>query len=629
MSASGNLQPDCFTSTSGSTILTTIIQLPPVDRSLMNGLKRKLTIIFYADVAGYSRLMGLDEDGSHRQVMAILDSAAETIRESGGEVLRYAGDAILATFSSVVGAIQTSVAIQEQISAVNEGIAGDRHVQVRIGLNLGDVIEDRGEVYGDGVNVAARLESLAMPGGICVSGAVADQIRGKMDIRLIDKGEIEVKNIAQPVRTFHIDTVGVEAPDDGAGSNESLPPQCQGLGLPLPSKPSVILMPFKDHSSGDELGYITEGIRIDVQCALVKIAGLFVIAAGTGSAVYAGRNATPQQISREMGVQYVLEGSVRGNSERLRVSAQLTDGTSGQILWTEQYDRVIDDSFIVQDEIAQKIITSMDVKLVSGEQAKVWRKTFRNPKALELYYRALDRLSDFDKNGVADSRHMAEKVTEISPDVALGPTLVAFCHYWDATMGWGDDIDESLDRAGEWAVRAAAMEDASGEGHIILAHVKLLRGHHDDAETISEEAVRIRPQCANTNALSANILVYCGKPIKAIERVKAAIRYAPVYASWWVEILAAAYRDSGQSDMAAAAAREALFLRPDSANGLALLSSALMAAGSETLARDAVSRIRSVDPTYSLQAYARMHPYRNSSTLDAQLALLRQAGLDE
>jgi tetratricopeptide (TPR) repeat protein len=330
-----------------------------------------------------------------------------------------------------------------------------------------------------------------------------------------------------------------------------------------------------------------------------------------------------------MGVQYVLQGSVRGNSERLRVTAQLTDGTTGQVLWTEQYDRVIDDSFIVQDEIAQKIITSMDVKLVSGEQAKVWRKTLRNPKALELYYRALDRLEDFDKNGVADSRHLAEKVTEISPDVTLGPTLVAFCHYWDATMGWSDDISESLDRAGEWAEHAAAMDDASGEAHIVLAHVKLLRGHHDEAEMIAEEAFKIRPQCANTNALSANILVYCGKPIKAIERIKAAIRYAPAYASWWVEILSAAYRDSGKPDMATTAAREALRLRPDSSNGLALLCSALMAEGNENLARETASRLRHADPTYSLQAYARMHHYRDSSTLDAQLAQLRQAGLPE
>jgi adenylate cyclase len=599
-----------------------------VNRFHMSRLKRKLTIILYADVAGYSRLMGLDEEGSHRQVMAILDSAADTINKSGGEVLRYAGDAILATFSSVVGAIEASIAIQGQISAVNEGVTRDRHVQIRIGLNLGDVIEDRGEVYGDGVNVAARLESLAVPGGICVSGAVAEQIREEAGVRLIDQGKVEVKNIERPVKTFHIDAVGVEVPDDSS-LNESLPPQCRGLGLPLPSKPSVILMPFKDHSTAGELGYIAEGIRIDVQCALVKITGLFVIAAGTGSAVYADHDVSPQQVSREMGVQHVLEGSVRGNSDRLRLTAQLTDGTNGQVLWTEQYDRVIDDSFVVQDEITQKIITSMDVKLVSGEQAKVWRRTLRNPKALELYYRALDRLSDFDKNGVADSRHLAERVTKISPDVALGPTLVAFCHYWDATMGWSDDIEESLDRASEWAERAAAMEDATGEAHIILAHVRLLRGNHDEAESIAEDAVKIRPQCANTNALSANILVYCGKPAKAVERVKAAIRHAPAYASWWVEILAAAYRDSDQTDMAIAAAREALQLRPDSANGLALLSSALMSSGSEILAREAASQIRKVDPAYSLKNYARMHPYRDTSTLESQLAQLRQAGLSE
>ena len=173
------------------------------------------------------------------------------------------------------------------------------------------------------------------------------------------------------------------------------------------------------------------------------------------------------------------------------------------------------------------------------------------------------------------------------------------------------------------------MEDATGEAHIVLAHVKLLRGHHDEAESIAEEAVNIRPQCSNTNALSANILVYCGKPVRAIERVKAAIRYAPAYASWWVEILAAAYRDCGQFDMAIAAAREALNLRPDSLNALALLSSSLMAAGNEYLAREAVTRIRSLDPTYTLKSYAHMHPYRNASALDVQLARLREAGLSE
>ncbi len=593
----------------------------------MSELNRKLTVIFCADVVGYSRLMGLDEEGSHQRVMALLDMATDHIQQCGGAVLNYAGDAILATFPSVVRAVESSVELQRTIAELNDGAAKDRQMLIRIGLNLGDVIEDRGEVFGDGVNVAARLESLAEPGGICLSGSVCDQVRDKLDIRLIDKGEIAVKNIARPVRTFHIDVDGVKVPD-GAVSSESLPPQCRGLGLPLPSKPSVILMPFKDLSAGGELAYMADGIRIDVQCALVKIAGLFVIAASTGDAIYANRDAAAKPVSREMGVQYVLEGSVRGNSERLRVTAQLTDGKSGHVLWTEQYDCMIDDPLIVQDEIAQKIVTSMDVKLVSGEQAKVWRKTLRNPKALELYYRALNRLGDFNKEGVADCCRMAEKVTDISPDVALGPTLVAFCHYWDATMGWSEDIESSLDQASEWAERAAAMEDATGEAHIILAHVKLLRKHPDEAEALAEEAVRIRPQCANTNALSANILVYCGKPVKAIERVKSAIRHAPAYASWWIEILAAAYRDSGELDLAIAAAREALRLRPDSTNGLALLATALMAAGSETIAREEISQIRIVDPTYSLQAYARMHPYRDPSMLDAQLTQLRQVGLD-
>lgn len=595
----------------------------------MSGFKRKLTTIFYADVAGYSRLMGLDEDGSHRRVMAVLDTAAQMIQQSGGEVLRYAGDAILSTFPSVVSAVQTSVRIQERISAINAEIGPNQHVQLRIGLNIGDVIEDRGEVYGDGVNVAARLESLAVPGGICVSSAVAEQIRDNVDVRLIDMGEVEVKNIARAVRSFHIDTDGVEAPADVSSSVEALPSQCQGLGLPLPSRPSVILMPFKDLSVGGELGYIAEGIRIDVQCALVKITGLLVIAAGSSSEIYAGRDVSPQQVSQQMGVQYVLQGSVRGNSDRLRVSVQLVDGSSGQVLWTEQYDHVIDDPFMIQDEITRKIITSMDVKLISGEQAKVWRKTLRNPKALELYYRALDRLSKFDKNGVAESRLLAEKVTQISPEVALGPTLVAFCHYWDVTMGWSDDIDISLGQAAEWAERAAAMEDATGEAHIILAHVRLLCGHHDEAEALAMQAIDIRPQCANTNALSANILVYCGKPDEAIERVKAAIRYAPAYAPWWIEILAAAYRDAGQFEMAIAAARQALIQRPDSANGLAILCSALMAAGSKTLARETVSQIRNIDPTYSLRSYARMHPYRDSSRLNEQLAQLRHAGLSQ
>jgi class 3 adenylate cyclase/TolB-like protein len=746
-------------------------------------MERKLTVIFYADVAGYSRLTGVDEEGSHQRVMAVLDSATNRIEANGGMVLRYAGDAILATFPSVVRAVETSIAQQNELAAQNADFAEDQRVELRIGVNIGDVIEDRGEVYGDGVNVAARLESMAEPGGICISRAVRDQIRDRLNVPLVDKGEVAVKNITRPVRMFFINlddrsapggkhhtpcylisadisgfallmgkadgvnsqsidecrelftetlkhrkgrvldavghglrasfenvsdalAAGVEAQqaianrnkdeplekriqfrvgvdlledvdvpaffseitagpaeicvsrkihdqlrgddvfafeplgDSESGSgrfrlvmtedsthlgSKRLPLQCQGLDLPLPSKPSVILMPLKDLSTNGEFNYIAEGIRIDVQCALVKISGLFVIAAGSAS-IYGDRTVRPEQVTREMGVQYVLDGSVHGNSERVRVSVQLTDGTIGQVIWAERYDRKLDDTFAVQDEIAQRIVTSLDVQLVSGEQAKVWRKTLRNPKALELYYKGLDLLSSFDKESIAAARQLFEKVTEISPKVSLGPTCVAFCHYWDATMGWSSDPEYALDQAAEWAERAASMDDADGQGHIILAHVKLLRAQHDQALKISEAAVQIRPLCANTNALSGNILLYCGKPKKAIERVKAAIRYAPVYATWWIEILAAAYRDAGQFEMAVSAAKEAIRLRPESTSGLVILASILATEWPE-LAREAAARVLEQNPDFSLSDYATQHPYQDSKVLEAQLAVLRLAGL--
>ncbi len=399
-----------------------------------------------------------------------------------------------------------------------------------------------------------------------------------------------------------------------------------GIDISLPSKPSIILTPFKDLSANGELSHFAEGIRIDVQCALVKISGLFVIAAGT-AAVYADRPSRPEQVSQEMGVRYVLEGSIQRIAEHIRVTAQLTDGLSGQVVWSERYDRKLDSSFLVQDEIVERIVTSLDVKLVSGEQAKVWRKTIRHPKALELYYKGLEILNNFDKQNVAAARQLFEKVTEISPGVTLGPTSVAFCHYWDVTMGWSADPGEALGQAAEWSQRAAAMEDADGQAHAILAHVKLLQRKHEEALEIAEEAIRIRPLCANTNALSGNILLYCGRPRESIERVKSAIRFAPVYASWWVEILAAAYRDAGQNELAIAAANELLRKKPESTNALLILASALVAENRLEAAKCHVAKVQALDSEFSLSKYAAQHHYRDREPLGRHLANLRKAGL--
>ena len=399
-----------------------------------------------------------------------------------------------------------------------------------------------------------------------------------------------------------------------------------GIDFSLPLKPSIIVMPFNDLSAHGELSHLAEGIRIDVQSALVKISGLFVIAAGS-AATYAKRTVRPEQVTQEMGVRYVLEASLQGSNEQIRLTAQLNDGTSGQVVWSERYDRKLDDNFLIQDEIVERIVTSLDVALVSGEQARVWRKTLRNPKALELYYKGLELLTTFDKQSVTDARRLFEKVTEIAPDVTLGPTLVAFCHYWDATMGWSANPEDALNEAASWSQRAAAMDDADGQAHVILAHVELLRGRHGQALAIAQEAISIRPLCANTNALFGNILLYCGRPKDAVERVRAAIRFAPVYASWWVEILASAYRDAGQNELAIAAINELLRKNPDSPNGLAILASVLVVDNRLQEAKAVAARLMALDPDFSLSRYAAQHPYQDEKQLKVQLENLRKAEL--
>ena len=756
-------------------------------------MERRLAAILVADVVGYSRLVSADEEGTIARFNAVREETIDPgIARHGGRIVKTMGDGLLVEFSSVVDAVRAAVEVQEAMAERAAAAPEDQRIVLRMGINLGDIVVEGDDILGDGVNVAARLEALSDPGGICISLSVRDQIRDKLEVGLEDQGELAVKNIARPVRVLRVlvdgsaspagsegverfvlsaevrsfallmgdnddqarrdlehnrgyftraighhrgrtlgtagdgslavfsipgdairsaieaqtavaawnDSVpperrirfrvgigvadeGVVSDPDGRGAaalealagpgeicvgrevrerlagDESLqfeelgdapdnsaafrlilparpaspigrhlPPQCQALDLPLPAKPSIIVLPFKNLSDDPEQNHLAEGIRIDIQCALVKISGLFAIAAGTASS-YGGRDVSATQVGKEMGVRYVLEGTIQRSGNQVRITAQLTDAESGRSVWAERYDRKLDNSFLVQDEIVEKVVTALDVKLVGGEQAKVWRKTLRDPKALELYYKGLELLISFNKESVTASRQLFEAVSRMAPNVTLGPTSVAFCHYWDVIMGWSDSAEDSLAQAEDWAGKAVAMDDADGQGHIILAHVHLLKRRHDEALRIGEEAVRIRPLCANTNALFGNILIYCGQPATAIERVKNAIRYAPVYAPWWVEVLAIAYRDAGQYGRAISAAKEALRLNPGQSGARAILASACVAGGWLEAAREIAGNILELDPGFSLSSYARQHPYQDQAKLEAILAGLREAGLPD
>ncbi|MFO1090641.1 MAG: hypothetical protein U1E46_13805 [Hyphomicrobiales bacterium] len=284
----------------------------------------------------------------------------------------------------------------------------------------------------------------------------------------------------------------------------------------LPTNPSIIVLPLKNLNVDGRFGHLAEGIRIDIQMALVKMSGIFVIAAGN-AATYANRSCMPQDVTAEMGVRYVLEGTLQSEDSRVRIATQLIDGLSGRIVWAERLEAVLGSEFDFQDEIVRKVVTALDVTLVAGEQARVWRKTLRKPDALNAYYQGLECLRTFDKQNVQKARTSFERVCTISPDVALGPTMVAFCFYWEARLGWSGNTERAIEHAESWALKAAKLDDVDGQAHAILGHVNLIHRRWAEAWKFAQESLELRPRCANTNALAGTVFLYCGDSAKALE----------------------------------------------------------------------------------------------------------------
>ncbi len=353
-----------------------------------DALTRKLAAILYADVAGYSRLTGGDEEGTHRKVMALLDYASDAISSSGGTVLRYAGDAILAEFSSAIAAVNTALAIQSELASQNASIADNEKVQIRIGINIGDVIEDRGEVFGDGVNLAARLEAAAPAGGICISSVVHEQLAGKVDAVFSDGGAEQFKNISRPVQVFRW-TPGTRLGPDNRGS-ESLKADT--------AKPSIAVLALANMNNDSDLDFIGDGITEDLITALSKIHSFKVISRESTFS-YKNTAIDVRQVAKELEVRYILEGSVRKAGSRVRVTAQLVDAQTGHHVWAERYDREMEDIFDLQDEMVQIIAAALEPELNAVERERAHRKSPENLDAWELYQRALWHMWGFRNDG--------------------------------------------------------------------------------------------------------------------------------------------------------------------------------------------------------------------------------------
>jgi len=576
--------------------------------------RQRLVAILAGDAAGYSRLMAVDE----RATVAALDSARSVIRRHvethQGRVIDTAGDSVLAVFEAATGAVEAALATQRDIEASSAAVAEDRRMRFRIGVHLGDVLEKAdGSIYGDGVNVAARLQGLAEPGGIAVSDLVHSAVRGHVAAVFVDQGEQTVKNILNPVRWYR------------AIAADPVPPY-RRTAEHLNALPSIAILPFRTPIADPEQVILADGLRMDIQWALGKIAGLMVIASGTMN-TYRNKDVTPAQVAAELRVRYLLEGFVQKSGDRARVTASLIDGSSGQVMWTEHYDRVLDDSLGVQDEITERVVTALDVKLLSGEHARVWRKTLRSPKAREYYYRGLHELMKGQKEANAAARENFEQVARLVPESFLGPTLVAFAHWWDAFRGWTTPPARSLELAVQWAERALAMEDVDGQAHFVMAHIHLLRREHDKALEVAEQAVTIRPSCANANPLLGNILYYCGRPGDAADRMRQAMRLTPVHGSWFEVVLAAGCKEIRRWDEATAAAKEALRLKSDDIDARLVLIEVCRATGNEGSARELAQEVARLRPDFSVSKWAEMQPYRDPAVLERIVASLRAAGL--
>lgn len=571
-------------------------------------MERRLAAILAADVVGYSGLMNKDETGTLAALRACEAELIEpTVSKYNGRIFKRMGDGYLIEFASAVDVVECALAWQDQT------LAKENHPLIfRIGINLGEIIAEADDVYGDGVNIAARLEGMAQPGCIALSDDAYRQVRDRLDVKFHDLGEQEVKNISRPVRVWEWQC------------KRALPRRLQNSKLQRPEKPSIVLLPFRNLSGEDRYDFLAEGIRIDIQNALTKVSGVFLIAAGAANAL---RGVTSEDASAGLGVQYVLQGNLRTAGNRVRVTVELTDTAAHKVVWAEQFDRVLNDSFELQDEITARVFTAMNVNLVAGEQARVWHRTLKDLKALETFYKGIHAFFKMDRDEMVRARQHFETVAKMHPETSTGATWVALTHWFDIQRGWAQSPETSRNLAAQFAETAAGMDDTDGQAHTVLSHLYLMNRKFDEALAAGSMAVANRPACANANGFYANVLHYCGEHDEAIRHINLAMRYQPLHPPFFKSILSAAYLAKNELASAISTAKQTIELAPADILARVMLTSAYVKSGRQDLAKETVAEIKNLDPSFSVIRFASTQYYRNAAFVEQYTAELRSAGL--
>lgn len=616
-------------------------------------MERKLAAILSADVEGYSRLMGDDEVATVRTITAYREVFAAAAARHAGRVVDSPGDNVLAEFPSVVDAVQCAVEIQRQLGSRNATLPASRRMQFRIGINLGDVIVEGPRLYGDGVNIAARMESLAESGGICLSGTAYDQVEGKLPLGYDFLGEHAVKNIARPVRVYQLRLEPDASPGLSRGSRSvarRLVPKVAGavavlgllaaggwaswrflgapaapLGLALPDKPSVAVLPFTNLSQDPAQEYFSDGVTEDVITGLSQVSGLFVIARNSVF-TYKGKAVKVGDVGRELGVRYILEGGVQRAGSRVRITAQLVDAATGYHIWAERYDREVRDIFALQDEVTRQIVGALAVKLTEGERGRIGRVPTGDPDAYDIVLQGRTQLNRTTRDANAEARRLFVKALDLDPSYAGAYVGLGWAHLHSWQFLWSTD-PESLERARELAERALALDDTKADTHRLLGQIYLWKKEHDRAIALVERGVTLAPNDADGYETLAEVLCWAGRAEEGLRFIRQAMRLNPHYPFFYLWTLGHGYYLTGRAQDAVDAFTKIVAQNPNFVPAHAYLAVVFTETGRDQDARAAWSQAVRLSPGASLAALRQRLPYRRPADLDRFLTAVNRAGL--
>ncbi len=581
-------------------------------------MERRLAAILAADVAGYSRLMGLDEEGTYQDVKAHCDELVEPkVQKHRGRVIKYTGDGFLAEFTSVLDAVRCATEIQQGMIVRNATMPDDRRIEFRIGVHQGDIITERGDIFGDGVNIAARLEGIADPGGIYVSARVQEDVRGKLDLLLDDMGEQQLKNIERPVRVYRIVLEN--------SSTRSRPT------LALPDRPSIVVLPFPNMSGDPEQDYFADGIVEDIITALSHFRQLFVIARNS-SFTYKGRAVDVKKVGGELGVRYVLEGSVRRAANRLRITAQLIDAKTGGHLWANRFDGAPEDIFDFQDQVTGSVVGAIVPKLEQVEFNRTRFKPTESLDAYDCYLRAMMYFNQWTNESIIEALKLFYKAIEIDPEFASAHGLAAWCYTRRRQSRWMKDYSHEMAELERLARRAIALANDDGvalySGGWALVHVQ---GAVEEGVAAINRALALNPNMTNAWHVSGWTNIYVGDPDKAAEHFARAMRLNPldpIFQRMQTGTVAA-HLLAGRYEQASVFAQAALQQHPNDLPLLRVAAASHALAEKMTEAKNVVVRICQLDPTLRLSRAVEFAPFRRAEDISLYREALQKAGLPD